>query len=71
MRETRVIVRLAQYVGAFIVLLRLMLSPRYRAIWAEAAEELAASNDACAATLRRLAASRNGGRPLLRVVRDE
>lgn len=57
-----------KFVQAFLILTLLLVSSQYRKKWRQAIERLSEANDFVEASLRRLDARHNGGRPRIRVL---
>jgi hypothetical protein len=57
-----------KYIQALLILLLLITSKRYRAKWRDATEELSKTNDAVTASLLRISALDNDGKPRLQVL---
>lgn len=57
-----------RHIQAIAILILLVMSKRYREKWREASRELSEANDAVEASLRRLDAIHNGGKPKLRML---
>lgn len=57
-----------KYLQALIVVIRLIVSARYRQQWNQAIDRLSDASDAAEASLRRMEARRNGDKPDLRVL---
>jgi hypothetical protein len=57
-----------RYIRALLILTLLLTSRRYREKWRKATERVSESNDAVEASLRRLDATDNGGKPKIRLV---
>ena len=60
--------KIIKYIGAFVVLMLLMTSKRYREKWRETCSKFAEANDVVEASLRRIDAMHNGGKPKIRVL---
>jgi hypothetical protein len=57
-----------KYLQAVIIFLLLIISKRYRKNWRETCDELAEINIEVEASLRRIDAKENGGKPKLQVL---
>lgn len=57
-----------KYLQALIVVIRLIVSARYRKKWGQATDRVSDANDAVEASLRRMDARRNGNKPDLRIL---
>ena len=57
-----------RYLQALLLLILLITSRRYREKWRQATDRLSEANDAVEASLRRLNAVNNGGKPRMRRV---
>lgn len=59
-----------KYLQALLLLARLTVSKRYRKKWAQASDRLSEANDATDASMRRLDALHNGGKPKIHLLKN-